>query len=58
MKDCTNELSHGCFIEYNTAYLHEYIKLSLSQIRVMGLVPIMLDNHREEACEVLIDDFG
>jgi hypothetical protein len=30
---------------------HNYAK---KQIRVMGLVPIMLDNHREQVCEVSI----
>jgi hypothetical protein len=31
---------------------HNYAK---KQIRVMGLVPIILDNHREQVCEVSID---
>jgi hypothetical protein len=30
---------------------HNYAK---KQIRVMGLVPIMLDNHREQVCDVSI----
>jgi hypothetical protein len=30
---------------------HNYAK---KQIRVMGLVPIMLDNHREQVCEISI----
>jgi hypothetical protein len=80
------KLSQGCFIEYNNAYLYEYMKLSekvqtlqklwrcqlttkiyleilrrkrghnyaKKQIRVMGLVPIILENHREQVCEVSI----
>jgi hypothetical protein len=44
---CTQKLNQEFLLKKG----HNYAK---KQTRVMGLIPIMLDNHREHMCEVSI----